>query len=49
MIPSESKPDFGLAKGLKDYDHFPPFRPIVSGSGSLTKSISKLVDFHANL
>ena len=31
----------------KDYDHIPPFRPIVSGSGSLTENISKFVDFHA--
>jgi hypothetical protein len=36
-----------LAKDHKDYDHIPPFRPIVSGSGSLTENISKFVDFHA--
>ena len=49
MIPSESKPGrlYGLAKDHKDYDHIPPFRPIVSGSGSLTENISKFVDFHA--
>ncbi len=49
MIPSESKPGrlCELAKDHKDYDHIPPFGPIVSGSGSLTENISKFVDFHA--
>jgi len=49
MIPDEAKPGrlYGLAKDHKKYDKIPPFRPIVSGSGSLTENISKFVDFHA--
>jgi hypothetical protein len=39
--------NYGCAKDLKDYDHIAPFRPIVSGSGSLTENISKFVDFHS--
>jgi hypothetical protein len=49
MSPKEAKPGrlYGLAKDHKEYDRIPPFRPIVSGSGSLTENISKFVDFHA--
>ena len=36
-----------MAKDHKEYTRIPPFRPIVSGSGSLTENISKYVDFHA--
>ena len=49
MTPTEAKPGrlYGLAKDHKEYEHIPPFRPIVSGSGCLTENISKFVDFHA--
>ena len=49
MVPDEPKPGrlYGLAKDHKEYENIPPFRPIVSGSGSLTENISKYVDFHA--
>lgn len=49
MIPDEAKPGrlYGLAKDHKEYERIPPFRPIVSGSGSLTENISKYVDHHA--
>lgn len=49
MCPEDAKPGrlYGLAKDHKEYTRIPPFRPIVSGSGSLTENISKYVDFHA--
>ena len=50
MAPTEAKPGrlYGLAKVHKKVKEgeIPPFRPIVSGSGSLTENISKFVDFH---
>ena len=30
----------------KDYDHIPPVRPIISGSGSLLENPSKFVDYN---
>ena len=30
----------------KDYEHIPPVRPIISGSGSLLENPSKFVDYH---
>jgi hypothetical protein len=49
MIPAEAKPGrlYGLAKDHKEYIGIPPFRPIVSGSGSLTENISLYLDSHA--
>ena len=36
----------GLPKIHKNFDSIPPFRPIVSGCGSVCEKISNLVDFH---
>ena len=48
MIPEGKNPSrfYRNFKVHKNYEHIPPVRPIVSGSGSITENVGKFVAHH---